>query len=50
MGHFKTSKAQLANLSKASFNSHRPMVEEIPDSDNDDEYLPEMRWNDTVDG
>ena len=25
------------------------MVEEIPDSDSDDEYLPEMRWNDTVD-
>ena len=49
MGHSKVTKAQLANLSKASFNSHRPIVEEIPDSD-DDEYLLETRWNDTVDG
>ena len=51
MGHSKATKARLANLSKASSGSHRPTVEEIPDSDDDDgEYLPETRWNDTVDG
>ena len=50
MGHSKATKAWLANLSKASSNPHRPMVEEIPDTDDDGEYLPKMRWNDTVDG
>ena len=51
MGHSKATKARLANLSKASSSSHRPTVEEIPDSDDDDgEYLPKTRWNDTVDG
>ena len=50
MGHSKATKAQLANLSKASSGSHRPMVEEIPDSDDDGEYLPKTRWSNTVDG
>ena len=51
MGHSKATKARLANLSKASSGSHRPAVEEILDSDDDDgEYLPETRWNNTVDG
>ena len=50
MGHSKATKAWLANLSKASSNSRRPTVEEIPDSEDDGEYLPKIRWNNTVDG
>ena len=50
MGYSKATKARLANLPKASSSSHRPTVEEILDLDDDGEYLPGTRWNDTVDG
>ena len=50
MGHSKATKAQRANLSKASSNSHRLTVEEILDSDDDGKYLLKTRWNHTVDG
>ena len=50
MGYSKATKVWLAKPLKASLKSHRPMVEEIPDSDNDDEYLAETRGNKTVDG
>ena len=44
--HLKATKACLNNLTKGSSNSHRPTVEEVPDSDGDDaEYLPKSSGN-----
>ena len=44
--HSKATKAHLNNLTKGSSNSHRPTVEDAPDSDGDDaEYLPKSSGN-----